>query len=143
MLREKTLAYLDGLCHASAMIWTEGGLYFHFTAYRNSATVHAPDEWRNAFHERGGVEFTEPTETQLRDLARFLRGALGDRNDCVSISRQIDIARQFLRMLREDFAYDFLQIVVEDDTYGMDANVIVASKATNDMLNLEMSWTID
>lgn len=61
MLSEKTLAYLEGLCHASAMIWTEGGLNFHYTAYRNSAHSHVPEEWRSAFHECGCVEFNDAT----------------------------------------------------------------------------------
>jgi hypothetical protein len=143
MLSEKTLGYLDGLCHASAMVLTEGGLCYQYTAYRNTAHAHVPQEWRSAFHDRSRTEFNDANDGQLRDLARFMRGALGHINEADVVTRQIEVSRHFLRLLHADIAYDLIQVSVEDDDYGMDAKLIVASRAENDMLSIEMSWTID
>lgn len=141
-LKPETVAFLDGLCCASNLVWTEAGMFHEYASRVRIHDANIPLALRERWTPATDDMLISPN-SQLKLLARFLLAAIGQNPDVPPNSRQMELAKDVLARLYQDLAFDWFHIDVTECEYGMDLYLCMAAESAEDLVCLMSRWRID
>jgi hypothetical protein len=156
MLSPETVALLERLCVQSRNVWDQGGFLYTFT----EAADQAHSRIHQAVSQLRGISRKEPTpsivyeeiksrtsalgDIEIRELARFLDSARGDRLSEHPGDETINEAHDWLRSLHADLEFDAVWWSLDhDDGTSMTASLHMMRRSDNRYYSLWLFWSID
>ena len=142
MLSNRTLGFLEGLANASSAVYTEGGLQFSFKfSYQLAHSCSIPSLRESLV--TADRQCLELIGADIQELGRFFQGSLGQYTKEIPSQDAQEIARSLVERLHNDLQFDSACLVVEDDKYGMTAQLEMVEWSNNNLYSLEIWWSVD
>jgi hypothetical protein len=142
MLSDRTLGFLEGLADASSSAYQEGGLLFTFKFAYQQAHKRLRPSSEDASHIPSASDLGL-TDRAIEELARFFQGSLGYHTKENPSRDALAIANSLIERLQHDLQFQSAVLQVEDEDYGMKAQLEMTQQAKNNLYCLELWWSVD
>jgi hypothetical protein len=132
MLSRATLELLERMQDISHSAYPEGGLLYTYTEAANQAHTAMPDAAQRSL-----------SDTQSRDLARFLQCAHGNYGIEEVSEDFVNKSRELVYVLMSDLRFDEINVVFENCGTDMEASLSMARRSDNRYFSLWLWWSVD
>lgn len=142
-LKPETCAFLEGICFASNITWTEAGMGFKLVVDQLSEGDPISAELRERPSVCADHDAPLRVKSQVRKLARFLIGSIGGNIDRTPNSSETEMANTVVLRLHSDLSFDWFYVDIDECDFGMDMKLQMGIECSNKLATLHMSWRID